>query len=408
MDISEQLLAQLQDALSHLYDPDYQPPELLYALTGCSRQTGVVAIQSALIRGIKALAPEADTPRSAHTWLIYHVMHHRYVLKLTQEQTAEQLGISVRHLNRVQKECVLALARALWERDGRSDPGLAGEQKPESKWTETKESAQAENWRSQADRELAALQASAPAATCDVERVINGVLQLGQVIGSNYDVRIEAGFVQPGLLATIHPSILRQIIIAVLSRLVHHAAAQPIKLYASLEDGETKITIASAIAESRDVTSSSIVRDILVPDDAKVTALVENRFVFVEIKIPTSDFKTVLVADDNEDMIRFYRRCTDGTKYRIIECTSGHLLVDSARAENPDVILLDIMLPDIDGWELLMQLRQDSLTRSIPVVICSVVREEELAFSLGATKYLAKPIRRRALLEALAQVTERA
>ena len=63
------------------------------------------------------------------------------------------------------------------------------------------------------------------------------------------------------------------------------------------------------------------------------------------------------------------------------------------------------MLPDIDGWRLLMLLHENAETRTIPVIVCTVVREEGLALSLGATRYLAKPVGPRDFIETLNQVS---
>ncbi len=65
------------------------------------------------------------------------------------------------------------------------------------------------------------------------------------------------------------------------------------------------------------------------------------------------------------------------------------------------MIVLDIMLPDIDGWELLTNLHEYPGTRAIPVIICSVVKQEELAEALGAALYVAKPVMRKQFIEAL-------
>ena len=62
------------------------------------------------------------------------------------------------------------------------------------------------------------------------------------------------------------------------------------------------------------------------------------------------------------------------------------------------------MLPDADGWELLTRLREHAATASTPIIICSVVRREELALALHATLYLAKPVRRQQFIQALEQV----
>jgi CheY-like chemotaxis protein len=74
----------------------------------------------------------------------------------------------------------------------------------------------------------------------------------------------------------------------------------------------------------------------------------------------------------------------------------------------PDVIVLDVMLPDVDGWKLLMELHEDPVTRPIPIVVCSVIREEELAYSLGAAAYLSKPVDPRAFIQVLEQASARA
>jgi len=82
---------ELQEALSHIYDPDYQPSESLCALAGCDLREGALGIQSVIVRAIQDLEPALDTPLSARTKRIYDLLHNRFVLKLTQEETAERL-----------------------------------------------------------------------------------------------------------------------------------------------------------------------------------------------------------------------------------------------------------------------------------------------------------------------------
>ena len=66
-----------------------------------------------------------------------------------------------------------------------------------------------------------------------------------------------------------------------------------------------------------------------------------------------------------------------------------------------DLIVLDVMLPDVDGWELLTLLHANERTQHIPVLVCSVVKEQELALSLGASYCVSKPIGRQAFIAAL-------
>ena len=69
--------------------------------------------------------------------------------------------------------------------------------------------------------------------------------------------------------------------------------------------------------------------------------------------------------------------------------------------EPVSAVLLDIILPGRDGWDLLQLMEANQATSRIPVIVCSVFSEPEIALSLGATGYLQKPIARRQLIDAL-------
>jgi CheY-like chemotaxis protein len=116
----------------------------------------------------------------------------------------------------------------------------------------------------------------------------------------------------------------------------------------------------------------------------------------------------VLVVDDNPDLVHFFRRYAVGTRYEVAALGGGERIFETVQALAPQIIVLDVMLPDRDGWELLSQLHEHPATRSIPVIVCTVVREEELALTLGASLYVAKPVGRQAFIQALDQVLSRA
>jgi signal transduction histidine kinase/DNA-binding response OmpR family regulator len=91
--------------------------------------------------------------------------------------------------------------------------------------------------------------------------------------------------------------------------------------------------------------------------------------------------------------------------YRSHVAADGLDVLETARSLKPVAITLDILLPHIDGWELLRSLKADETTRDIPVVITSVVDDEQLGYALGATDYFVKPVERQALLARLAAHT---
>jgi Amt family ammonium transporter len=88
----------------------------------------------------------------------------------------------------------------------------------------------------------------------------------------------------------------------------------------------------------------------------------------------------------------------------VVAATSSQEGLHLAQTLEPDAIVLDIMMPEMDGWELLQRLRAHPKTQEIPVVICSVINDPDLARSLGASFFLPKPVSRRAVLDVLQQL----
>ena len=111
--------------------------------------------------------------------------------------------------------------------------------------------------------------------------------------------------------------------------------------------------------------------------------------------------KTVMVVDDEERMRSLLRTYLAREGYRVVAAADGREALRLAKTEQPDLIILDVMMPNQDGWQVLRGLKENPDTARTPVIICSVLKEPELALSLGADAYLKKPVER---LELLAQV----
>ena len=111
---------------------------------------------------------------------------------------------------------------------------------------------------------------------------------------------------------------------------------------------------------------------------------------------------TVLVIDDDPSVRDLLTRFLLKEGYRVLVAPDGEVGLQVARRERPDAITLDVMMPRLDGWEVLKRLKSTPETANIPVVMCSIVDNTGLGFALGASDYLTKPIDRRALTTALA------
>ena len=253
-------------------------------------------------------------------------------------------------------------------------------------------------------RELASLQEKAPGVVSDVGEAINSVLEVIDALASDLGVRVEVKSVQPGLVAAVHPVVLHQILISAAKRLARHIVDGRIAVYARLEDGNAKVTLTGAVAAGAGFAEEDLWGNVPISEDISIKVCIDDTQAFVWIEVPSVRKVTVLVVDDNEEMASFYQRATVGTRYHIVRTAQGQGLFEKIDATTPDIIVLDVMLPDIDGWRLLMRLHEDRATRSIPIIVCSVVREKDLALSLGAAWYLPKPVRPREFTQALDQV----
>jgi signal transduction histidine kinase/DNA-binding response OmpR family regulator len=116
-----------------------------------------------------------------------------------------------------------------------------------------------------------------------------------------------------------------------------------------------------------------------------------------------NDQKTVLIVDDDDGVRELLAAELKPHGLRILEASDGKIGLEVARAEKPDAILLDVLMPNLDGWQTLRALKETPETRSIPVVILSVVENRALGISLGAVEHLVKPVDRPALLLALSK-----
>lgn len=114
--------------------------------------------------------------------------------------------------------------------------------------------------------------------------------------------------------------------------------------------------------------------------------------------------QTVLVVDDEPSIRRFLRHILESEGFFVIEARTGEDAVATARREKPAIVLLDLVLPDIDGFEVLGRLKEHSSTRAIPVIILSIIEDEERCFRLGASDYLPKPIDRERLVDRVSRL----
>ncbi len=114
--------------------------------------------------------------------------------------------------------------------------------------------------------------------------------------------------------------------------------------------------------------------------------------------------KKVLLVDDSATILMMQKMALKNTKYQIITANNGEEGVARALAERPDVILMDVIMPKMTGFEAVRKLRQEPSTMDIPIIMVTTRGEPmnvEEGFESGATDYVTKPIDSFALLSKL-------
>lgn len=115
----------------------------------------------------------------------------------------------------------------------------------------------------------------------------------------------------------------------------------------------------------------------------------------------------ILVVDDEVYILHILDFSLGAEGYEVISANNGESAVEKARAERPDLIVLDIMMPVLDGFETCRRLKRDPATRDIPVVLLTAKGREvdrRLGFEVGAADYIVKPFSPARLIDRIEEI----
>jgi len=120
--------------------------------------------------------------------------------------------------------------------------------------------------------------------------------------------------------------------------------------------------------------------------------------------------RRVMVVDDDREIVEMTRLILESGGYQVVQAFSGEDALKSLPAERPDLILLDINMPGMDGWELLKLLKVDEATQGIPVAMFSIrfeLRDKVLGLKEGAFDYITKPFSYDELLSRVGRIFQK-
>ncbi len=401
------LVRQLRWALHHLYDPGELRKSPLVALFGLDMQEGAPALRRILLEAIEALKPRPNVPPQAKGWRIYRALYHRYGEQFAPREVAKALGLSIRQLRRQESVALQVLADYLTSRYGLDPAGLGPE--PAPPFAEDEETPSEAPSREQ---ELKWLEKSLPSEAVALSEVIPAVLKVAGPLSQALAVSVETALPEPLPRLAVPSGTLRQALLNTLTAAIRAAPGGKVSIGAEAGCGQVRICIRPVAGGATQRTASDYAESLkmatqllaLSGGSLSVEASEEDRPFTARLTLPTAEQAAVLVIDDNADTLQLFQRYLNGTRYPFVGTRDPAQALVLACEVKPQIVVLDVMLPGVDGWELLGRLREDPATHGIPVVVCTILPEEDLALVLGAAAFLRKPVSRTDFLAALQRV----
>lgn len=406
---------QLQRTLAHLGDYSYLASDQLAGqLLAKNEDSSLPALGRLLSKAIEGLKPAEETVRDSAPWRKYRCLVLRYIRLHSVASVARELGVSDRQALRIQADAIADLAAALWPQvqAGKEEIARSSGAQDEASLTSSSNNLDLENG------EAARLVAASEQRNAFLSEIVDGVVSTLSRLAAAKDTSIQIDVPLDLIPIAMARTLLRQGLLSlVVACLEGGARAIGLAARANAEEVALVVQVAAntgAASDAGAAGSVSLVERLAAERSFKVgVRLLEAQGATVCVKaegpdvavltilLPSVRPRTVLVVDDNPDTLRLFTRFLEGSGFQTAQATNGAQAIALALQMRPDCILLDIMMPNQDGWETLQKLRNRPETEHIPVLVCSVLRQRELALSLGAFDLLTKPIDLPALVKAV-------
>ncbi|MEA3345586.1 MAG: response regulator [Chloroflexota bacterium] len=396
----EEFAEQVKKALNHLHD--------YVRLQGCPLCSSFFPDPSLegpgraqrfrrlLMETIEELSPPNQVPINSKAWRSYHLLSSRYVEWREPQVVMQELGIGERQFYREQHKAVEALAQLLWEKY----------QWVEEYGTDEREAGSDEEAKPQTLRGEAERLASKPQRV-ELKEVVQGVLRVVRPLSRERGVGISHHLEEhlPAIYA--NRILVRQILIQALSRCITQPEVSGIRVgfMRSRRQIEVEVTVFTSQG-TRQSTAQALSWDTaqqlveMVGGEWRGVTVGQEQY-RLRFTLPTSEPRMLLAIEDNPAAVKLLERYLIRQEYQVVGASNGEDALRLAQELEPDVITLDVMIPNQDGWEVLDKLKRDPDTKEIPVLICSVLDEEQVGFALGASAYLKKPFSQAQLLDVL-------
>jgi CheY-like chemotaxis protein/DNA-binding CsgD family transcriptional regulator len=345
------------------------------------------ALRGLLLDAIESLRPLKPAPPHVLTARSHQVLSLRYISGLSVEEIAEELSVGERQVYRDlrrSEEELLAVLLSRSERDARpASPAAANA----------------------IQAELAVLDKAHHVA--DVAELLAGAIETVELLADQLGVHIQYDGPTRGLRAIVLPGVTRQVLVQLLSAAIQ-TAEQPVLRIEFRADEDAARLLLFPVHRPEDAPRSSVLKTALSLADSSghPCELVEapTGAPAVQLTLRLQSQSPVVIVEDNPSTRQLYERYLENSGWQPIPAPDPRAAVDMAATVATAAVIIDLLMPEVDGWAMLQTLKLDPRTAAIPVVVCSVVSDDELARALGAAASLKKPVSRNELLQTLHRV----
>jgi len=399
----------VREALVSMYDPVALRKSALHgALTTRGNRLDGPDLVDFLVTAIESLRPTASAPLHTHGLRRYRYLWLRYVECRSHAAIAEDLGMSLRHASRIHQEALEELSASVFAMATiRADSASAESTLPPARrrFADLRSAMSSGEY----SAELADIAALPTESGVSVVELVRGIEAVARRFVESHGAQLTLDLDPDLPLVRVNRVVLRQILLNLLVVVVEGLTGAGSERVIRLTSERLAASVDLHIQVPRStigLAGPGVAIDGSLPQYRSAETLAHGQGVRIStdqgrlnvaISLPRGDPCRVLLVDDNPDVGDLFGRMLERTAYELVHVRTARRALAQVRDISPHIILLDIVMPGHDGWEILNLLKSDSHTERIPIVVCSVLPDRELALTLGADDFLAKPVTRGAL-----------
>lgn len=397
---------ELRTVLYGLYDPAILRASPLLDIFSLRQQRDPVgALRRSLTDAIEAMQPNEQMHSLSKSWRVYQILRWRYIEQRIQRDVADHLGLSIRQMQRGEKAAREQLADHLWVTFHLIQPVTRAnpqEQTPQAAGAQSKLN------------DLASLKTSVPIQEIEIGEMLREALATLQPVlhAAGVSIRFEPG--NEPIRLVLRMPILRQVVLNLINIGADLAAGGEISFVIRHNSTQVDLHITAARTgqdlpqlPAGEIESLEMAARLTELCDGKLTITSAPHGYHAHILLPKENAIPVLVIEDHADTLQLYQRYLEGSRYRMISTSDPRQGISLLTKFRPQAVILDVMMPEIDGWTLLGLMRVHPSMQGIPIIVCSIIPQERLALSLGASEFLRKPANRTDLLAVIDRVISR-